>query len=124
MSFFSAIASPGYADLRRSNGSSPEIQAQQILAVAPILKGQTILSSPQSNGSNHQPTPSQQAPLAAQGNLIDFDEPTTATPPSQSTSNGGPIISSLHEPLQPGKPIHRVDTLTKDVDEFVDAKPL
>ena len=31
--------------------------------------------------------------------------------------------AGLQEPLQPGQPIKRVDTLTSDVDEFVDAAP-
>ena len=107
-----------------SDGSSPEIQAQQILAIAPILKGQAFQSPPQTNGPNHQHTPSQQAPLATQGNLIDFDDPPTAIPPLQTISQDGHAASGLQEPLQPGKPIKRVDTLTKDIDEFVDAKPI
>lgn len=31
--------------------------------------------------------------------------------------------AGLQAPLTPGQPLQRVDTVTKDVDEFVDAKP-
>ena len=108
-----------------SNGATPDQKSQQILSIAPILKGQASKTSTQSNGSPHQQPPPQQqnAPAALQGNLIDFDEPNTA--PAQPTKSQPSFVSSgLQEPIQPNKPIKRVDTETEDVDEFVDAKPM
>lgn len=42
----------------------------------------------------------------------------------QVTSQPASAPPGLQEPLVPGQPIKRVDTQTKDLDEFVDAKPL
>ena len=42
--------------------------------------------------------------------------------PSPYQAMGG-APPGLQEPLMPGQPIQRVDTVTKDLDEFVDAKP-
>ena len=70
-------------------------------------------------------------PPQAGGDLIDFGDgnqlhaPVQAAPmrqPSPYQAMGG-APSGLQEPLMPGQPLQRVDTATKDVDEFVDAKP-
>lgn len=125
-----------------SDGATPEQKAQQILSIAPILKGQPASSQPQASHprSNAPPQhvqqqsqpPAQQQP-AGQSDLIDFGQhnsnvPTSASagqPPSQQPMQqpGNPSSSGLQAPLEPGHPLHRVDTMTKDVDEFVDAQP-
>ena len=75
----------------------------------------------------------QQAPAPDQGDLIDFGQSDAlasfatsinhapSTPLAQQPGNAPP---GLQEPLQPGQPIKRVDTLTDNLDEFVDAKPV
>lgn len=113
-------------DTGYSDGSTPKMKAEQILSIAPILKGQPPMPALNPNG---QPAPP--PPTAAQGNLIDFDQPATSSVPQAPTQSHSSMMSQpadapagLQEPLQPGQPLKRVDTLTSDVDEFVDAKPL
>ncbi|KAL9633718.1 MAG: hypothetical protein Q9164_004538 [Protoblastenia rupestris] len=120
------------------DGETPEAKSQQILAIAPILKGQPAMPSHQSNGHPQQhKTPHQQSQhqrlSAVQTDLIDFGQPNTSTP-STVPNNQAPydhmaqqpanVPAGLQQSLQPGQPIKRVDTLTKDLDEFVDAKPM
>lgn len=112
------------------NGPNPEDKVRQILSIAPILSGQT---RQQMNGylPRQQPQPQQQSPQLSSGgspvNLIDFDQASTAqkrpSPNSQSLKSGG-IPPGLQQPLQPesGEPLKRQDTITKDLDEFVDAE--
>lgn len=111
------------------DGPTPEAKTQQILAVAPILKGQKAASSTHANG----PSPIQNNhphPLSAMGDLIDFG---STAPPQKATSSRPnhqmlPQLDNdppgLQEPLQPGPPLKRIDTLEGSVDEFVDAKPI
>ena len=112
-------------DIGYSDGSTPKMKTQQILSIAPILKGQPPMPALNPNGH-----PAPPPPTAAQGNLIDFDQPATSSVPQAPTqshsmmSQPADAPAGLQEPLQPGQPIKRVDTLTSDVDEFVDAKPL
>ncbi|MCJ1273023.1 hypothetical protein MMC21_000812 [Puttea exsequens] len=114
------------------DGKSPQERTQQILAIAPILKGQ--ISSPPYKAAPTQQTPSVQPHQQATTNndLIDFGQtepvPLTSIPPRDSSLHQQQTIQQnadappgLQEPLQPGQPLKRVDTLTKDVDEFVDA---
>ncbi|KAL8922726.1 MAG: hypothetical protein Q9208_005039 [Pyrenodesmia sp. 3 TL-2023] len=109
------------------DGPTPEAMVQQILSVAPILPGQT----PQSHASNgpsrsHQPNAQ---PPAASGDLIDFGQSHNPTPNStsaqlpqlQQQQNHQPLLD-LQDPVEPGHPVKRVDTMTSDLDEFVDAK--
>ena len=115
-----------------SDGPTPEAKTKQILAVAPILKAQ-----PASQDSNpvppQQPSHSQQQPAGqGQKDLIDFGQTDSSVPASsvpargsslqqQTTQQPANAPAGLQEPLMPGHPIKRVDTLTKDLDEFVDA---
>ncbi|KAL1848599.1 Oxysterol-binding protein OBPa [Paecilomyces lecythidis] len=119
---------------------NPELAVKQILAIAPILPGQKVSREfeipPRSAGK--------EKAAGGSDNLIDFADENSAPGPgglSQGqnvTSQGGLIDtqdhgasnsgSGLMEPLQPsqsqqpGHPLRRLDTNTKEVDEFVDAK--
>ena len=122
-----------------SDGPTPEAKTKQILAVAPILKDQ-----PASQDSNpvppqhaqhtpQKPSQSQQRPAGqGQKDLIDFGQTDSSVPASSVPARGSSLQqqttqqptsapAGLQEPLMPGHPIKRVDTLTKDLDEFVDA---
>ena len=62
-------------------------------------------------------------PLAASDDLIDFgqsDNSTFISSNGQNHPSGN--THNLQDPLVPGQPVKRVDTLTSDLDEFVDAK--
>ena len=130
-----------------SDGSTPDAIAKQILAIAPILKGQQASQQsdtpqkgqqPQKPQRPEQPQQSQQSqepqqPSGDPSDLIDFGQATTQAPqnaplqkpaqqqPMPYTYNSGP---GLQAPLQPelGGPIVRRDTNTSAVDEFVDAQ--
>ncbi|KAK4692342.1 hypothetical protein P7C71_g4842, partial [Lecanoromycetidae sp. Uapishka_2] len=83
-----------------------------------------------------QAQPQQQPPQASQipvghGDLIDFGQtnsmPVPSIPPrnsslQQTVQEPMNLPPGLQDPMQPGQPLKRVDTLTKDVDEFVDAQ--
>lgn len=119
-----------------SDGATPEEKARQILALAPILKGQS--GGPSSSPHSSAPQPHQEQPRpqytgqqhkpAGSSDLIDFSysDATPAAAPIRMDAPAQPptthAVIGLQEPLQPGHPIKRVDTQTKDVDEFVDAK--
>ena len=119
--------SPRSAD-RISDGPSPEIKVMQILAVYPIIKGQSAsdpLHAPRSQHKQPQRNP------AEQEDLIDFGRPDEGTasslglPQSQNVVRDRPVeTSSLQYPLQPDSQpsLVRVDTETDEVDQFVDAK--
>jgi hypothetical protein len=110
-----------------SDASNIEKAHQQILAIAPIIPGQTPSSQP--------PAQQSQPDQPSTGNdLIDFgsDSNTAAAAPS-SSQNGADIIggngsTGLMAPLQPTEstslqqPVKRVDSSTADLDVFVDAK--
>jgi len=133
---------------RSSDGQTPEAKTKQILAIAPILKGQRPSQQPQppqqsqaaqSQHAQSPPQPQQQPPQAQHqsaenSDLIDFgpaDSQATSIPPRNSSLQQQPVQQTvqqpmnapagLQEPMQPGQPLKRVDTLTKDLDEFVDA---
>ena len=122
-----------------SDGATPEEKTKQILAVAPILKGQTAsqntkAASPEkaqpAPQSSSQAPPQQQPPLSS-NDLIDFGQsdslPASSVPErnsslqQQTMQQPTNVPSGLQEPLMPGQPLRRVDTETKDLDEFVDA---
>ncbi|KAL8719138.1 MAG: hypothetical protein Q9225_003827 [Loekoesia sp. 1 TL-2023] len=107
------------------DGPTPDAMSQQILSVAPILKGQNSKThfgngSSQNHSSNAQPA-------AATGNLIDFGESQNPIPNSTSTQQqqqppqGQTPLLDLQDQHEPGHPVKRVDTFTSDLDEFVDA---
>ncbi|KAL8869068.1 MAG: hypothetical protein Q9198_007985 [Flavoplaca austrocitrina] len=100
------------------DGPTPDAMAQQILSIAPILKGQASQNTPNSSTKmNTAATP----PLPASNDLIDFgqsDNSTLISSNGQNHPSGNP--HNLQDP--PGQPVKRVDTLTSDLDEFVDAK--
>ncbi|KAI4173779.1 MAG: hypothetical protein LQ343_002782 [Gyalolechia ehrenbergii] len=106
------------------DGPTPEAMSQQILSVAPIVRGQTSQTHP--GNRPHQP---HAQPAAASGDLIDFGDSTNPTPNSTSTqqqrqsSQAQTPLLDLQDPLEPGHPVKRVDTFTSDLDEFVDANP-
>ena len=104
-----------------SDGPTPEAMSQQILSVAPILRGQT----PQNTSGPSTQTHQQSAPPPpASNDLIDFgqsDSPTSVPGNGQPPPSMG-NLHDLRDPLEPGYPVKRVDTLTSDLDEFVDAK--
>ena len=115
-----------------SDGPTPEAKTKQILAVAPIFKNQ-----PASQDSNpvppQQPSQSRQQPAGqGQKDLIDFGQTDSSVPASSVPARGSSLQqqttqqptnapAGLQEPLMPGHAIKRVDTLTKDLVEFVDA---
>jgi hypothetical protein len=84
--------------------------------------------------SQPQHTSQPQQNLVGQGqrDLIDFGQ-TDSSVPAQYIPARGPSLqqqtmqqapnatAGLQEPLMPGHPVKRVDSLTKDLDEFVDA---
>ena len=118
-----------------SDGATPQEKIKQILAIAPIIKGQSM-SPPQtaSPPQQHQQPPQQshQPPQQPTGHsdLIDFGQTDTAPAtliPDRSSSlhqtAQQPALPGLQEPLVPGAPLKRVDTATNELDEFVDAKP-
>ncbi len=130
------MCSPTFPQLNCANnasdGATPEEKTKQILALAPILRGQqhnqqSNVSQPQQgqHASQQSSRPQQHAP--GHDDLIDFGQSHPAPVPS------GPVGQTDHlqlqpdaptgmqAPLQPGHPIKRVDTGTKDLDEFVDA---
>ena len=109
-----------------SDGPTPEAKSQQILALAPKLRGQPSKDrfeiSPSYTQTSQKP---QAAPTAVENNLIDFgpsDAPSATPHQTEQKPSHAPLLD-LQEPLQPGYPVKRVDTLTEDLDEFVDAKP-
>ncbi|KAL9130291.1 MAG: hypothetical protein Q9217_001502, partial [Psora testacea] len=111
------------------DGATPEIKSQQIISIAPIIKGQTATPSHLSNGPSQSPQPEQpehqqEAAPTTQGDLLDFGQSDATAPLTQVMLQPADMPANLQEPLQPGHPIKRVDTLTKDLDEFVDAKPM
>ena len=121
-----------------SDGTTPEEKTKQILAVAPILKGQTASQNTKAaSPEKAQPAPQsssqsqpQQQPSSS-NDLIDFGQsdslPASSVPErnsslqQQTTQQPTNVPSRLQEPLMPGQPLRRVDTETKDLDEFVDA---
>ena len=109
-----------------SDGPDPEAKTKQILAITPILKGQPTHQQPSQN--QHQQPPQSQQQSVGHADLIDFGQstsnPISSVPPRNSSMHQTVqqhASSSLQEPMQPEQPLKRVDTLTKDVDEFVDA---
>ena len=135
--------------------ADPEVQTKQILAIAPILPGQTaqnLHSAGQISQQQYQrqspqaqapPQPQYQQHLQAHQNaplnttsdgtsdLISFDRVSTPQPPAANQQtipqqqnlmhDYGGSVAGLQQPLQPGEPIKRQDTLTKEVEQFVDA---
>ncbi|KAI4223370.1 MAG: hypothetical protein LQ349_007439 [Xanthoria aureola] len=103
------------------DGPTPDAMSEQILSVAPIVRGQT---SRNNNSSTSLKTQSAAAPPpAASNDLIDFGQSDDST--SVSGNGQAPPVGTSHglqDPLEPGQPVKRVDTLTSDLDEFVDAK--
>ena len=65
--------------------------------------------------------------MTGHDDLIDFGQANAIAAVSAPTSQIGPmhfepnVPPGMQLPLQPGHPIKRVDTKTKDLDEFVDA---
>ena len=125
---------------KSSDGATPEEKTKQILAVVPILKGQTAsenakAASPQkaqpAREPSSQPHPRIQQQQKGSNDLIDFGQsdslPASSVPDRNSSLQQQTMQqptnapSGLQEPLMPGQPLRRVDTLTKDLDEFVDA---
>jgi len=89
----------------------------------PVQKQQTVQQAPQS--IERVPQPLQQASNAGNhDSLIDFggDSAAPYMQPAQQVNNDTYIPPGLQEPLQPGHPIKRQDSNTKEVDEFVDAE--
>ena len=116
-----------------SNGATPQEKTKQILAIAPILKGQSASQQPAASQSQHQEQSFQpeqpQRQHTSHSDLIDFGQasvPASAIPDRGSSLHHTAQAAAppgLQEPLTPGAPIRRVDTATKELDEFVDAKP-
>ena len=107
-----------------SDGPSPEIKVKQILAVYPILKGQSASDPLHTTPSQHKQP---QTNTAEQEDLIDFgasnEKPTL--PQNKNVAPGNLVESfSLQQQLQPDNQptLVRVDTETDEVDQFVDAK--
>ncbi|KAL9019261.1 MAG: hypothetical protein Q9185_003435 [Variospora sp. 1 TL-2023] len=107
------------------DGTTPEAMSQQILSVAPILRGQTSQFHVNNTPSqSHQP---HALPPTASGDLIDFGQSHNPIPNSTSTQSHQPpqgqaALFDLQDAPEPGHPVKRVDTFTSDLDEFVDAK--
>ena len=119
-----------------SDGPTPEAKTQQILAITPILQGQKpsqqFNTPPQHQQVPQQPPQQFSNPPPAMGNdLIDFGQGApSAVPalqqqaPQQYPMHHEAVPPGLQQSLEPaiGQPVHRVDTATDDVDEFVDAE--
>ena len=115
-----------------SNGATPEEKAKQILALAPILKGQQHNQQTKTFQHQQSPQPSQppirpQQQMVGHDDLIDFGQsapaPDTFAPAGQTDPTHFQLDTppGMQVPLQPGQPLKRVDTRTNDLDEFVDA---
>lgn len=111
-----------------SDGSSPEIKVEQILAVYPIIKGQSALDPLRTRPSQHTIPPRNPT---EQEDLIDFSHPDEKAAPSPGLPRSKTVVrdnpgepSSLQYPLQPDiqPSLVRVDTETNELDQFVDAK--
>ena len=115
-------------DSRHRDGKTPKDKVQQILNIIPIIPGQqgapppTPISQPINQPSQQaaqQSIPPQKLPPPQEShNLIDFDDPSAAHQKPQQPEVP-PRNSSL--PQTSGQPLHRQDTETSLVDEFVDA---
>ena len=112
-----------------SNAPTPDGKAQQILAIAPILKGQQStqkfsVPAPYYEAT-HVPNSTSQPPIGS-ADLIDFRQgapvPAQQMAPKQArqSDNAPP---GLQEPQNSdlNQPLKRQDTATDEVDEFVDA---
>ncbi|KAK4251251.1 hypothetical protein C7999DRAFT_37860 [Corynascus novoguineensis] len=114
------------------NGSTPEEQAAQIMAIYPIVKGQKFSqeNAIPPRASLDEPAAPKPAPHSDEGNLIDFgdDEPAAQKPPQsqqQVTGNGtqdGPLLD-FHQDMKKDLPgsVKRAESTESD-DEFVDAQ--
>lgn len=119
-----------------SDGPTPEAKTQQILAITQIVQGQKPsqhFNIPPVHQQQPQEPPQQSLnPTQAGGNdLIDFGQgaPSTASTlqqqkPQQHYMHQETAPQGLQQPLEPamGQPVHRVDTATHELDEFVDAE--
>ena len=127
---------PNHAGLRlinnASDGATPEEKTKQIVALAPILKGQqhnqqTKASQPQQSQQPSQLPIRPQQQTVGHDDLIDFGQSAPAPDTSAPAGQTNPMHFQLdtppgmQAPLQPGQPLKRVDTRTNDLDEFVDA---
>ncbi|KAL8736339.1 MAG: hypothetical protein Q9181_002467 [Wetmoreana brouardii] len=102
------------------DGPTPDAMSQQILSVAPILKGQIPPSQ------SRQTNASQIASSSHQNDLIDFGQSSSSSVQMtqgqrQHSQTQAPLLD-LQDENAPGEPVKRVDTFTSDLDEFVDAK--
>lgn len=129
--------------------ADPKTIVDQILAIAPVLPGQTKGAAEGQPGQappaqfSSGPTAHQVPSATTTDTLIDFDSKASREGGGgalQSKSNSQQPTSSLmdddhglnnklsslkmQDPIspQPGRPIHRTDTDTNEVDEFVDAE--
>lgn len=104
----------------RSDHQNPELAVKQILAIAPILQGQKVSHEfeipPRSAGKDKATDDS--------GNPIDFAGENAASQDRGASSSGSGLVEPPQpsQSQQPGNPLQRRDTNTKEVDEFVDAK--
>lgn len=94
-----------------SDGPTPEAMTQQILSVAPLLRGQTSQSL--NSAQKSQSYEAQPSHGAISNDLIDFGQ----------LSASAPVSGQAQQQNEPGYPVKRVDTMTSDLDEFVDAEP-
>ena len=103
---------------------------QQILSVAPILKGQKPAPV---NATSHVNGAASGRSQSTSDDLIDFGHSVgseaaqkSSQQPSQSIRSKPPQEShdllGLQEPLRPDQPAQRVDSLEGSIDEFVDAR--
>lgn len=98
------------------------------MTLAPILRGQQNKASlPHQSQGAPQPPSRQQQQTIGHDDLIDFGQSNQAPFTSAPVGQSDPVHFQPNAPpgmqasLQPGHPIKRVDTKTKDLDEFVDA---
>ncbi|KAH6853413.1 hypothetical protein B0I37DRAFT_420257 [Chaetomium sp. MPI-CAGE-AT-0009] len=109
------------------DGTTPEKQAAQIMAIYPIVKGQKfnqqIVIPPRASLSEASGPPKDAQ--SAEGNLIDFggDEPASQPPPAkEQPAKDGPLVD-FHEDMKKDLPgsVKRTNT-TESEDNFVDAQ--
>ncbi|CAF9931524.1 hypothetical protein IMSHALPRED_008651 [Imshaugia aleurites] len=114
------------------DGITSEEKTKQIIAVAPILKGQhhnqqSKAAQVHQSQETSQPPSRSQEQTAGHDDLIDFGQSNPAPLTSAPIGQTDPMHfqpdapQGMQAPLQPGHPIKRVDTKTNDLDEFVDA---
>ncbi|KAJ9211757.1 hypothetical protein DTO166G4_6645 [Paecilomyces variotii] len=115
------------------DSQNPELAVKQILAIAPILQGQKVsheFEIPPRSAGKDKATDDSGNPIDSAGENAapgpgGLSQAPNAASQDQGASSSSSGLVELPQPSQsqqPGNPLQRRDTNTKEVDEFVDAK--